>query len=78
MGGNGLDVLAEDGFSDESRQYQLDDAIPEAAEKASVGEMCKLGLIDIDEVAGKCGGALYKAPVCMVLSIDFCGPSSIS
>eukprot|EP00913_Durusdinium_trenchii_P003770 g3491.t1 len=31
--------------------------MPEAAEKASMGALCKLGLIDIDEVAGKCHDA---------------------
>lgn len=58
----------------------MDDAIPEAAEKASVGEMCKLGLIDIDEVAGKCRGALqmpvnamfkWCSPCVWLIFLDF-------
>ncbi|CAK9098070.1 Hypothetical protein SCF082_LOCUS45993, partial [Durusdinium trenchii] len=49
--------LLVDEFKDESIAYKLDDAMPEAAEKASMGALCKLGLIDIDEVAGKCHDA---------------------
>lgn len=39
---------------DEALKYKLDDAAPEAAQKATMAAMCKLGLIDINEASGKC------------------------
>ncbi|CAL1126581.1 unnamed protein product [Cladocopium goreaui] len=39
---------------DEALKYKLDDAAPDAAQKATMAAMCKLGLIDINEASGKC------------------------
>eukprot|EP00434_Breviolum_minutum_P015799 symbB.v1.2.013916.t1/scaffold987.1/size146359/6 len=46
---------------DESMKYKLDDAVPELGQKATMGAMCKLGLIDINEARGKCHDAALVA-----------------
>ncbi|CAJ1342614.1 unnamed protein product [Effrenium voratum] len=50
-----------DPFAENEAKYKLDDALPDLSAKASMAEMCKLGLLDIDADAGKCHNAALVA-----------------